>query len=70
MQYFNGLNNCDSLVQCIDAFLYEKRIWIFLELMDGGNFTDICESLAGNYSEGFCKYTLYKTTEGLKHLHN
>ena len=39
-------------------------MWIFLELMDGGAFTSMLEELAGNYSEGFCKYTLYKTVQG------
>ena len=28
------------------------------------------EDLQGNYSEGFCKYTLYKTVQGLKDLHD
>ena len=69
MQYFNSNNNCDAVVQCLDAFFYEKRIWMFLELMDGGSMTDICEEEQGNYSENFCKYTLYKVMQSLKHLH-
>ena len=27
------------------------------------------QELKGNYSEEFCKYTLYKTLQGLVHLH-
>ena len=38
--------------------------------MDGGAFTSMLEELAGNYSEGFCKYTLYKTVQGLIDLHS
>jgi len=55
------LTNTTSVVQCIEAFDFQGRLWIFLELMDGGAFTNMLEELQGNYSEGFCKYTLYKT---------
>jgi len=55
------LSNTTSVVQCIEAFDFQGRLWIFLELMDGGAFTNMLEELQGNYSEGFCKYTLYKT---------
>ena len=40
-----------------------------MELMDGGAFTPILEEKQGNYSEEFCKYSLYKTTLGLLDLH-
>ena len=70
MQYFNNRNDCDAVVRCIDAFDYSKRIWIILELMDGGSFTDICERFEGNYSENFCKYTMYKVMHSLKALHS
>ena len=64
------LGNCQSIVQCYEAFDFQNRLWIFLELMDGGAFTSMLEELAGNYSEGFCKYTLYKTVQGLIDLHS
>ena len=38
--------------------------------MDGGSFTDIVEDRRGNYSEGFCKYTLYKSVKGLADHHS
>ena len=40
-----------------------------MELMEGGKLTDMLEKLHGNYSEEFCKYTLYWTLKGLIHLH-
>ena len=69
MQHFNSKNDCGAVVQCLDAFDYDRRIWIFLELMDGGSLTDICEAFSGNYSENFCKYTLYKVMHAMKALH-
>ena len=55
------LGYCNSIVQCYEAFDFQNRLWIFMELMDGGAFTPILEEKAGNYSEEFCKYSLYKT---------
>ena len=40
-----------------------------MELMDGGAFTPMLEDLQGNYSEGFCKYSLYQTLNALIGLH-
>ena len=37
--------------------------------MDGA-FTPILEDLPGMYSEEFCKYSLYKTLQGLIELHS
>ena len=40
-----------------------------MELMDGGAFTPMLEDLQGQYSEGFCKFSLYQTLKGLIDLH-
>ena len=40
-----------------------------MELMDGGAFTPMLEDLQGEYSEGFCKFSLYMTLKGLIDLH-
>ena len=40
-----------------------------MELMDGGAFTPMLEELQGQYSEEFCKYSLYGTLKGLLDLH-
>jgi len=49
----------ESIVKCFEAFDYQDRLWIFMELMDGGAFTPMLEDLQGEYSEGFCKFSLY-----------
>ena len=41
-----------------------------MELMDGGCFTPMLESLQCAYSEEFCKYSLYMTLKGLVDLHS
>ena len=53
------MSQCDSIVQCYEAFDFQNRLWIFMELMDGGAFTPMLEELQGQYSEEFCKYSLY-----------
>lgn len=63
------MTQCESIVQCYEAFDFQNRLWIFMELMDGGAFTPMLEELQGNYSEEFCKYSLYQTLKGLLDLH-
>ena len=63
------ITQCKSIVQCCEAFDYQKRLWIFMELMDGGAFTPMIEDMQGQYSEAFCKYSLYATLLGLLDLH-
>ena len=38
--------------------------------MDQGAMTDICIEDNENYSEDFCKYSLYKVARGLLAMHN
>jgi serine/threonine protein kinase len=58
-------------ILCIfDCFEFKNRLWIFMELMDGGALTPMLEQLAGNYSENFIKYVSYKTIKALKFLHD
>ena len=64
------MTQSDSIVKCFEAFDFQNRLWIFMELMDGGAFTAMLEELAGDYSEGFCKYSLYKTLVGLQDIHS
>ena len=56
-------------VRCLDAFLNQNHYWIFLELMDKGSFTPLCEGLMGNISEEAIKYSLYMTLKGINELH-
>jgi len=56
-------------VKCFDAFLYQNHYWIFLELMEGGSFTPVCEGLMGDIAEEACKYSLNSVLKGLIELH-
>ena len=61
-------NNDDTIIHCVEAFIFKDRYWIILELMEGA-LTDVLIALNTNYSEGFCKYVLLKTLQGLDFLH-
>ena len=39
------LSSNKSVVQCHEAYDYQGRLWIFLELMEGGAFTKMLEDL-------------------------
>ena len=60
----------EELIQCVDLYDYGKSIFIILELMDQGAMTDICIDYYKNYSEDFCRYSLYKAAKGLLAMHN
>lgn len=59
----------DGILKCFQCFDFKNRLWIFLEMMDGGALTPMLEELAGKHSESFCKYVSYKVLCGLKYLH-
>ena len=63
------MNNGNSIVNCIEAFIFKDRYWIILEIMEGA-LTDVLIAKDTNYSEEFCKYVCLKTLEGLKFLHD
>ena len=58
----------ETIINCIEAFIFKDRYWIILELMEGA-LTDVLIALNTNYSEAFCKYVLLKTLQGLHYLH-
>ena len=62
------LAESDSILRCVEAFDFENRLWVILEIMEGA-FTPMLEDMPGLYSEDFCKYSLYKTLLGLDELH-
>ena len=58
----------ENILKCSQAFFYKDRFWIILELMDS-SFTPMLTEMNCNYSEEFCKHTLYQTVRGLIELH-
>ena len=67
MQMCNGQ---DSILQCVEAFDYCEKLWVFLELMDIGDLTQVLEERRGNIDEKVCAYILRKTLEALYYLHS
>ena len=49
----------ESIVECFETYDFKDRLWLFMELMDGGSLTPMLTELQGQYSEEFCKYTVY-----------
>ena len=60
----------DMILRCFECFDFKGRLWIFLEMMDGGALTPMLEELGGKHSELFCKYVCYCVLQGLKYLHD
>jgi len=62
------MNDGDSIICVVEAFIFKERYWIILEMMEGA-LTDILIASTVSYTENFCKYVLYKTLKGLEFLH-
>lgn len=60
----------DAIVKCFECFDFKNRLWIFLEMMDGGALTQMLEEKGGALSENFCRYVCQRTLMGLKYLHD
>ena len=57
--------NSEYLVQVEDVFEYENRVYIFLEMTEGGDLSNIVIKSPHVYSELFVKYTLYNVAMGI-----
>jgi len=44
----------DGILKCYECFDFKNRLWIFLEMMDGGALTDMLEYMKGYHTEEFC----------------
>lgn len=60
----------DAIVKCFECFDYKGRLWIFLEMMDGGALTPMLEEMGGHLSESFCKFVCLRVLQGMKYLHD
>ena len=60
----------DAILKCYECFDFKGRIWIFLEMMDGGALTPMLEDLSGQHNEDFCKFICLRVLQGLKYLHD
>lgn len=64
----NALNS-ENIVLFEEAYDHQNKIFVFLELMEGGDLGKIILSSHSVYSEAFCKYALYKVARGLQDMH-
>ena len=51
--------NSDRLIRCEEVYDYNNRIFILLELMEGGSMTSLILRQQGKFSEQFVRWTLY-----------
>lgn len=58
------------LINCEEVFDFQNRIWVFLELMEGGSLTDLVLTRGGNLSEDFVRWSLYQVVKGLEVMHD
>ena len=51
---------CDNIVQCSEVYNFNKKIWMFLELMDCGSLTEYVGNAkaSANMTEEVCAYIL------------
>lgn len=60
-----------NVIKLFDAFMYQKKFWVVLELCDGGAFDDILIERKGQgLSEPQVKAAAIQVLNGIAHLHN
>jgi serine/threonine protein kinase len=64
-----GKGKCANIVNCFEAYEFDKKIWIFLELMDLGALSEYL-SFSQSVPEDVISYILLHTLRGLKLLHS
>jgi len=48
----------DNIIQCFDAYDYDSKLWIYMELMDIGAMTEIVLENEKQIEEEVCQYIL------------
>ena len=62
--------NCDEIVKIVDLYQHDEKFFIFLEFMEGGSLNKVVSQKKRDYSEDFCRYTLFKVARGLNRMHS
>lgn len=60
--------NSEFIVSVEDVYDFNGQIFAILELMEGGDLSKIVPSYR-EYSENFCRYTLWCVAKGLQAMH-
>ena len=59
----------DSILKIVEEYDFKSRLWVFSELVEGGQLTTFIDEMNKDYSEAFCKYTLHKVVKCLFEIH-
>lgn len=62
--------NSNYLIKCEEVYDFKTRLWVILELMEGGSLTKICLKRRGILSESFIRWTLFRVAKGIEALHD
>ena len=60
----------DHIIKLHSAVLFNGKLWILLELCEGGALDDIIENIEHGLSEEQISACLFQTLQGLRYLHN
>ena len=60
----------DELLKTIDLYYFDNNLYIIIDYVGEGSMADIVKKDYMNYSEDFCRYSLYKVALGLLKMHN
>ena len=59
----------EEIIKCVDLYDFGRSVYLILEYMNQGSMTNIITNFNQDYSEDFCRYSLYKVTLGLSQMH-
>ena len=62
--------NSDYLVNCVEVYEFQNRLFVFLDYMEGGSLNKFIENYYEDYSEETMKYMVYMSAMGIKCLHD
>ena len=51
--------DCDQVVKFHEAIDFSNQVWIVMEHMEEGDLSGIIMNRKGDFSEDFCKWSLY-----------
>jgi len=59
-----------NIIQCKDAYDFDGKLWIYMDLMDIGAMTDLLIESSDDIKENCIKYLLREVLIGLDYLHS
>jgi serine/threonine protein kinase len=63
-------NSENNIIQCKNAYDWDGKLWIYMDLMDIGAMTDLVIESADDIKENCIKYILREVLIGLDYLHS